>query len=325
MQVEVIPAIGSSSFMDEVIFHPGFNPQTFIIPWDSMPADLTKCLHNEQRPKPSLRNHMVRIIADAIYKVEKKPGRKALNVVAERIVKKYPKSFTDEISKEISGELHLSLRKQIEVRFDNLNRSSLINSLKRSSKNENMAKPNKIKASDSYGCVNFQPDLPVQETTQTQIEKQQGMKLIKESGGTSMNEEIRKMLHETYFSIRKDINSGRDIHYLIEEWPLLFSKEGLFDHFLELVNINIEEKLSYSISKMGFSIISYFLNEPKVKSTSREKFKETLLQLKSNCQEKDDMYNWEVLISLLMAYFEEDTKELFVLVDVSICFINHAI
>lgn len=120
-----------------------FNPQKFIIPWESMPEELTRCLITNTRPKPTLRSHTVIIIADHIFKLSKKPGRKALSIVAENIVEKYPLSFADKIGKEINGTSHLSLLRQLEVRFDNMNRGDIIHILKRKSINENAKKKKK--------------------------------------------------------------------------------------------------------------------------------------------------------------------------------------
>lgn len=73
-------------------------------------------------------------------------------------MEKYLLSFTDEISKEINGTSHLSLLGQLENRFDNMNRGDIINILKRKSVNET-ENSKKIKFSNSYGCINYQPDM----------------------------------------------------------------------------------------------------------------------------------------------------------------------
>lgn len=92
---------------------------------------------------------------------------------------------------------------------------------------------------DSYGCVNYQPDMPLSETTQSQIEKCLNMKEYNTINGASINEENRSMLKATYFSIRKDINSGKNLNFLLTEWSLLFTTKGFLEHFNELVGVNM--------------------------------------------------------------------------------------
>lgn len=294
-----------------------FNPQAYNIPWDSMPEELLRCLKHNERPKPSLRQKMVRIISDHIHKIIKRPGRKILGPIAEKIVKKYPLSFADEIATDINGTSHLSLLTQFERRFDNMNRGDIINVLKRKSKNDTEI-TKKVKPSDSYGCVNYQPDMPITETNLSQAEKQQKMKESYAKNGALLNAENRSLLQATYCSVRREINSGKNINFLLTEWPLLFTEEGFLDHFNELVGLDIESKLALAISKLGITIINYFSSDPKLKPSSKEKFKSLIHELKSNAIEKEHMFTWPILICLLMSYFEDDIDTLFVVVEVSI-------
>ena len=322
----VITSTASTKEVDQGKSVIPFNAQKYQIPWELMSDDLMKKLNANERPEPKVRNHMIRVIADDIHKRIKKPGRKVLNVIAERICEKYPRSFTDEIGMSLNATSHFSLLSQLEVRFNNLNRSNIVHVLKRQSKNEDSSSK-RVKSSDSYGCINYQPlDLPNGETAQSQTEKKEQMKNLFHSGfHTALNEECRNLLKLTYCTIRKDINTRKALDFLLTEWPLLFVKEGFLDHFNELVGINILESMSSSILKIGTTIISYFLSEPKMKTSIKEKMRGVISELKSNTSEKEELYSWEVLIALLMTYLEEEIGMLFIIVEVSILYLMNYI
>ncbi|CAL1300168.1 unnamed protein product [Larinioides sclopetarius] len=130
------------------------------VPWKDMPAELIEVQEENKRPTPSLRRNMVRIIKEDIGKIVQKPGRKALSIVARKIVKKYS-SLSDTLCGEGVGDGHMLLSKQMEVRFANVNRAGEYNRLKRSLK-EKTGREEKIKLAVVYGCLNWQPPhLPV--------------------------------------------------------------------------------------------------------------------------------------------------------------------
>ena len=183
----------------------------FEIPWSKFPKKkLMTCLQNELRPNPSARREMVRILVDEISKISQKPGKKALATIAQKIVKKYPKSFRDEIEGSLVGTGYDSLLKQLQIRFDNINRNSNSNSFKRKSslatENEDEVEDGpalRISIRDRYGCINYMPsDYPDGESESTQENKQS---LLKEKYKQRLNNEVEDLMRETYFSQRKDI------------------------------------------------------------------------------------------------------------------------
>ena len=88
------------------------------------------CLQNRLRPNPSARREMVDILVGKICKISQKPGKRELTAIAQKIVNKFPKSFLDETEGTPVGSGCDSLLKQLQSRFDNINRIS-DNSLKR--------------------------------------------------------------------------------------------------------------------------------------------------------------------------------------------------
>lgn len=74
---------------------------------------------------------MVRILVDEICKMSQKPGTTALTLIAQNIDKTHPKSFIDEIEGTRVGTAYDSLIRPLQSRFDNINKNSNNNSLKR--------------------------------------------------------------------------------------------------------------------------------------------------------------------------------------------------
>lgn len=193
----------------------------FEIPWSKFPKKkLMTCLQNELLPNPSARREMVRILVDEISKISQKPGKKALATIAQKIVKKYKKSFKDEIEGTLVGYGYDSLLNQLQTRFDNINRNSNSNSLKRKSSlvSENevveVGATLKISIRERYGCINYMPsDYPDGESESTQENKKV---LLKQKYKQRLNGEVEDLMRETYFSQRKDIVE-KNGHYSLKK------------------------------------------------------------------------------------------------------------
>lgn len=308
---EVPPAAGSDQSDSNILDRPkkvisNLNwAYNYEVPWESMPKELIKALEEDTRPRPSLK--MIRIVCDDIRKFSEKPGRKAISIIARKIVNKYKLSLADYICNVIVGEGHSSLLRQIEVRIDNLNRVSPYNVLKRTLENDE--NENKIKISDAYGCVNWQPShLPVHETEKTQEAKKAHMLDLANYKNVDKTQ-IKKLLEDTYYTLRKDINLKKDINYLFKEWPLLFTKEGLLDHFKMLTGVDIQIKVNEAISSKGLRIYTFLKSLP-----CSKKLDNMNMGLPNGVDDDPDL---ATLIILLMCYFSEKIDELFQTIDVS--------
>lgn len=277
------------------------------IPWELMPTELHKLLEKKKRLTPGLRRHLIQVVTDNISKSYTKPGRKALSIVARNMVQKYPESLSDTLCGEVVGEGHLSIEKQMEVRFDNKNRTSQYNTLKRKMRSNNVEK--KVKQSDAYGCVNWMPDFPENETEETLEEKRKRM--LQKPPSKVLDVDSKKLLNDTFYSQRKEINSRTPVEELMKRWPLLFTNEGLCQHFLILMEINFYEKFNDSLSRKGYRIFSYLKTLPQKKNIKKM---ESVLETCSNNKETDIL----TLLRLLAIYFDEDVGQILCAVDVSI-------
>lgn len=232
----------------------------FEIPWDTFPKrDVVSMLQKGMRPKPSGTRQMVRILADEISKITKKSGKKALTTIAQKIVKTYPKSFLDEIDGSVVGTGYDSLLKQLQTRFNNMNRKFMNDSFKRTledslSDEENdtprTSPTQKIYLRDKYGCINFMPvDYPNGESETTQEEKKV---LLQQKYKQRLKDGVEDLMKDTYTSQRKDIIEKKmDLPDLQTSWPYLFDQAGMFVHFKELTGINIKEAIETALTHKG--------------------------------------------------------------------------
>lgn len=108
----------------------------YSIPWSKLPNEIQKPLKEGKRLMPSMRRNFIQIVTDDIAKIVEKPGKNPLAIIATEMVAKYPQSLADSFFDEVVRDGHTSILKQMITRFDNNNRLSPYNVLKRSIKNK---------------------------------------------------------------------------------------------------------------------------------------------------------------------------------------------
>lgn len=129
--------------------------------------------------------------------------------------------------------------KQLQTRIENVKRPSTPKMMKRQKVSdgydtEEIPAEKRAAVQDTYGCVAWDIKfLPVSETAETQQKKKDEMKML--SGQLNPSpDEVRSLTKSTYYSQRKEINTGTDLQTLLEEWPFLFQEIGMGVHFEEL-------------------------------------------------------------------------------------------
>ncbi|KAK4326962.1 hypothetical protein Pmani_002565 [Petrolisthes manimaculis] len=99
--------------------------EDYEVPWTKLSKrDVLAKLEKGLRPSPKARREMIRIIAADIANITLNPGKKSLTCIAQKIVKRYPMSFKDDIEGLVVGSGFDSLLKQLICRFENINRNS---------------------------------------------------------------------------------------------------------------------------------------------------------------------------------------------------------
>nr|XP_046254761.1 uncharacterized protein LOC124064385 [Scatophagus argus] len=130
--------------------------ETFEVPWDKIPA-------------PDKRRQMIRIVADEMRKYEVNPTCSECRIICQNIVKQYPSSFADMTTRGviIAGGF-TSLLSQLKTRIENINHAGTLKRHRTSRWSGQLQRP-----TDSYGCTQFQPDPPPEETNETLEQKRQ--------------------------------------------------------------------------------------------------------------------------------------------------------
>lgn len=222
-----------------------------------MPGKLTRDLNGGKRPKSSSRREMIRIIIDDVVATNTKPGKKNLAIIARNIVSAYPDSFEDKIDGDVVGTGYDSLVKQLVSRVENVSRGTLTSPrqlpLFQDEPDDNIQK---VKL-DTYGCINYAPDLPEPEEMENQVRKKNEMKteFSKTNYSTSLN--IDELVKGTYALQRNDILGGCSLAEMKSDWPYLFSASGMNSHFKELTGIDAKRCLENFYTTKGQKILNY--------------------------------------------------------------------
>ncbi|TRY88513.1 hypothetical protein DNTS_023150, partial [Danionella cerebrum] len=175
--------------------------ENFEIPWEKMPEELRSAIANGKRPAPDKRRQMIRILVDEIRKHEANPTRSECLIICRNIIKQYPSSFADMTpGGVIIGGGFTSLLAQVKTRIENINRSGTLRRIRTSRISGQLQKP-----SDSYGCTQFNPELPSDETTEMLEQKRQRLETIYREEGTESGEKTEGIILKTLPSLTEDI------------------------------------------------------------------------------------------------------------------------
>ncbi|XP_047241096.1 uncharacterized protein LOC124880191 isoform X1 [Girardinichthys multiradiatus] len=233
---------------------------SFQIPWQKLPEELIQTLERQKRPSAPLRRQMVRIIVSEMMQICKNPTKRNTTEIAERMVSRYPKSLKDVIDGDVIGLGYHSLVKQLQARIENVKRQYTPKITKRKAESDNdtdeIPAEQKASVQDTYGCVNWEPKfLPLSETVESQLKRKKDLKkMFKDKNYAA--EDVKELIKSTYYTQRKDINKGTSILKLCQEWPFLFHKTGMAEHFQQLTGINLMEAFT-NLDKKGERILNF--------------------------------------------------------------------
>ena len=267
---------------------------------------------------------MIRVLAVDICKKAQKPARRQLAFVASKIVLQYPESFQDKLDDIIVGTGYNSILKQLEHRFQNINRPHKRCTSSDDTESEPQSKQRRGAATSSYGtdAAEYAPTLPDTEDESTQKEKQKELQDMYTHEIWNV-ELVTDKLNDTYPTVRHSINKGAEsINKLKEEWPFLFEKHGLLHHFTRLVGLDLQGTLEKAMAtKVPKLLLFMQFNQSKCKPL-RKRLQDV------DCAKREKGNNSPEILGFLLVlatYFGEDTSELIQIAEVIIIFDNTSI
>ncbi|XP_036973995.1 uncharacterized protein LOC119030475 isoform X2 [Acanthopagrus latus] len=284
-------------------------PDSFQVNWDQMPPSLKTAIQNGKRPSPADRRQMIRVLVDDMRKIEVNPSRAQCLIIARNIVRQYPQSFTDAMDdrKTTVGAGHESLLYQIKTRIEHLNRNNTV-AHHRKAKNGHGDQPQRGPA-DTYGCTQWQPELPPEETEVSLENKRQKLIAIFSHEGSSGMEraEVLQLMVATYCLQRQMINASPApaLADVKNKWPYLFFPRSMCAHFELLTNIPVVRKMEAFLEEHGRNILEFFKQNP------------TNADVKAVLYRSDCSVTALNILPVLMAHFKEPLDALIIETDVS--------
>ncbi|KAK4317467.1 hypothetical protein Pmani_011468 [Petrolisthes manimaculis] len=284
----------------------------FAIPTKKFPKEELLALEKGNRPSPSGRHEIIRILCSEVAIVCQRPRKKALSIIAQKIVHAYPNSFADIFDGTKIGTGHDSVLKQLQGRFDNMNRQT--HGIKRKLLDDYNGTAGAIARKhmmDEYGCINFMPlKYP---DTETKCQLNEKKLILKDKMLLRECEQVESLLQETYILQRINIIDDKmPINELKEQWPHLFKATGMFIHFCKLTGIKIRDKIEMSLENKRKKLMAWMGEQ------ENKKIKRILLDL---IETKVDLKNVNpelpAFIQAIMAHFQEKEESLCLLVESS--------
>lgn len=144
--------------------------------------------------------------------------------------------------------------KQLQARIENVKQSSVPRIMKRKQGSdeydtEEIPAEQRTAVQDTYGCIKWDMKfMPVSVRAESQQEKKDKMKVLSEQTNFSPVE-VKSLMKCTYYSQRKEINTGTDLQSIMEEWPFLFQEIGMTVHFQELTGVSQKETFLTNVEK----------------------------------------------------------------------------
>ncbi|XP_033624085.1 uncharacterized protein LOC117287543 [Asterias rubens] len=282
---------------------------SYQIPWKKLPKGLQDSIQRKERPLPSERRQMIRVLADDIVKITSRPMRKQLAVVASKVVAEFPSSFQDKLDDLIVDNGYNSILTQLEQRFQNLHRQ--LKPMKRVNSSSDEAGSSQAsncnKATCSYGTNSeqYSPALPRSE--ESQEEKKKSLQEMHTREVWKLDT-LTELLAETYPTVRHVINGGlQSILSIKEDWPFLFEEVGMLHHFEILVGIKLKETLAGALTSKVPRLLQ-FLDS---KQTTNKQLKLKLHELNSAKRQTSNS-SPEILgfLLVLSTFFGENTSAL---------------
>lgn len=251
----------------------------------------------------------------------KNVSRGASYSLAELICAQFPGSFIDQIGGSVYGNGYTSFGMSI---YNHLNYKKPDSEKKKrkradddSDNEDNMRRrkeQKRIREEDEYGCVEYAPDL--QEDAALQEEKRIELKNLSNESNFDENV-VETLIKQTYPTQRSVINHiDRNLTQIMTDWPILKCPKFLMSHASRLIGKSVKEEWNLNLQKKATSI-RRFLRNRKIGTNEKEELKSIV----RTCDDativcRSEVPKTMVIFPLLIQYFKEVEKHLFIVEDV---------
>ncbi|XP_055381337.1 uncharacterized protein LOC129611938 [Condylostylus longicornis] len=215
--------------------------RSFQIPWERIPTDIMESLARKEKIGGNL-NRFVNIITDEMRNLSYFLPMNAIRTVCDKIAMKYPESFLEcDLNGHILSGTPFSLITTMK------NRNNFLNRVPKKRKSGIEAcipiKQQRLANTLMETCANWQPQEINEGQSYNSLElKKNALIKLHEKNFVSQEERetIKDFMKECFPIQRKYFNNMDNIPTIIEiqrNWPFMFNKEYLYDHFELLMNL----------------------------------------------------------------------------------------
>ncbi len=279
---------------------------------------LKKMLEDNVKLKPKYRRQLVREFVTAVSAVcQQNPSRKAVEVLANRLVAKFP-CMKEQIDGTVIGSgcdgliLNIVRRVENESRKKSEENSNAIDKAERKRGihvQEFALKKPKQDKQDSFGCINYSPTV-CERDNQEKI-REELKEAYRSAEGRKNKNLIEDHMNATYPLQRESILALKTVSFLSKEWPFLFSTVGIDRHFQTLVGKSAVECMVSSLETKGPRILK-FLEECGSKKVSY-----VLYSIAKAKQVNDAQAKSAGVVLGVMEHFCEESDVLFKCIEVN--------
>ena len=262
----------------------------FEIPWTKCRPTLVESLNCHTIPSAADIRELVTHTMSDVFVHTRRPSRKELRCVAQKIVQKRPTSFADYINGKMVDDGVNSLMLMLESRKENLNRRH----------RQSCGDDQEVSKKKPSKSITGSQMAVLDDDTQTKMEeKRQQLCQYYDSRNLVDNSEIDRCMLITYPYQRYHINGDMPVPELLQKWPFLGESKYLLLHFKYLTTVDIDSILRSIITTKCEVLYSFMAANSTV--TKR------VIQIMNSLSKTQ----WPLyFLPLIMAYFREDVGHL---------------
>ncbi|XP_061393734.1 uncharacterized protein LOC133329258, partial [Musca vetustissima] len=228
--------------------------QNFEIPWSKMPHEVLKVL-NKKEKIGKLINSFCNVIVDEIRQKTNFIPMNVYRNIAHIAATKYPDSFVEK-----DGEGRIMSYTPISLVTTMRNRNNFLNYSSKAKKSiiDIPIKKRKHLSALSRSCAHWQPDISAEKCNDVDYKKQILISMYHKKTLHQSELETAKTLMSSCFATQRaffnDAENIPSVKDILNNWPMIFHKDCLFDHFQKLMDLNIKIfNENFEISKSKFN------------------------------------------------------------------------